>query len=434
MRDVGSSPRLGVWDGSIARAAVGAVLASLVGVAAGAGVTLADSAIGWRLPGTIALAQTMTGSMLSAIVTLAVFAIWMRSVVVGLASSNIPSRIVVGYLNDGFQWRLLLGMCAAIAMTATLLLGLREDLGDGVPALSVATALAVVVGGLVAVLAALHQGVRQLAPPSILHRIATHARDLIASERGPDDDRLAALPEVCSEADATVVSTRMGWVGAVDHDAVLEALPSATGLRLLVDTGAFVDRGEAIAVADRALPSATGEAIRAAIEVTAWRSLEADVGLALQQLRDLALVGMQDQGSDSATVHDALLYLGVVLRDLVTSPEPPGVLVGTDDRVLVSIGRQRTGANLDDVLEPLVLAAGQHAIASAQLLRVVRSLHAAADGPTSAASEPLRARLASLVARLEGGRDGGVSTDGFSDDGRGAHSDRSWAGSPADPR
>lgn len=81
---------------------------------------------------------------------------------------------------------------------ATVLLGLREELGDGVPALSVAAALAVVIGGLMAVVAALHEGVRQLAPPSILYHIASQARDLMAANLHPDDDPAYQLPEVGS--------------------------------------------------------------------------------------------------------------------------------------------------------------------------------------------------------------------------------------------
>jgi uncharacterized membrane protein len=369
----------------LTRSGVRALLAAVVGVLAGWLLLLADQAAGLTLPTSIEAAQALMTALVSGMVTLAVFALWMRSIVAGLAAGHVSPRIVSSYLDDRFQWHLLTGMAAGVTFTATVLVGLPMENQEDAPALSVVAAGFALVLGLVMVLFALREGVRRLDPPRVVYTLAHQARHAMTSDGVPDDrwpeDR-ARLPE---QVRHHIAAEDMGWVTWIDHQRLLDGLPEGAHLGLYVDVGAFVAHGDPSAACDQPLDARTADRLRAGIVVQAVRSPDTDLGFALQQLRDLASRSLRSSEQDTSTAFEALLYLRAVLGELITLDEPSGDALGTDGRAVTSAARRRVHDHVQETLEPLVHAAGSDPLAARDLRMVLDDLIGeaeAARGPS----------------------------------------------------
>ncbi len=105
-----------------------------VAMAAGLGVGLAalavDTAWFWPPPvelGTIAGARVLLGSVTSGLITVAVFGLWMRTVVVGLMAAHFSPRTLLIFLDDRFQRNLLAFMSAGVVAVLVILLRMPTD-------------------------------------------------------------------------------------------------------------------------------------------------------------------------------------------------------------------------------------------------------------------------------------------------------------------
>lgn len=364
-------------------------MGSAAGVVGGVGVVAADAVSGLTLPSTVGQSQTLLGALLGATVTLAVFSLWMRSIVVSLSASHVSTRIASTHLDDAFQWELLARMSAIITFVATLHLGLPSDPGPGAPLLSVALALIAVIGGLFLVLLSLHQGVHDLAPTQIISELAEAVRRGLREDGSPDDPWPDTVPVVPSVVHGTVTTGSCGWVVDVAYDDILEALPPRAHAVLHGDIGTFVGVGDLLLECDVSLDEDCRDSIRRAISIGSTRSIRTDFSFALQHLRDLAQQALRGNHKDTSTAHEALLQLRSLLAELVRAREHTGHSLGRDGRALTSIGRRRAGDHAIDVLEVLVVAARPDPIGRRYVRAALdHTIEAVADGP--GAREPAR--------------------------------------------
>lgn len=425
----------------LTRSGAQAVLAGVLGILLAVVVSAADRVAGLTLPAAIDTAEVLLSALVGAMVTLAVFTLWMRSIVAGLASSQVSPRIVSSYLDDSFQWRLLVGMSAAITFTSTVLLGLPVDRQTQAPALSVGSAVLTVVLGLVMVLMALRQGVHSLAPPRIVHALAEQARGSIATDGVPDDGWPEDRPRIPSEAHTRIAAQRMGWLTDVDHARLMDALPEGAHLGLYVDVGAFVGVGDVLAICDVELSDEVEDRIRRCLVVDSARSPDTDLGFALQQLRDLAQQALGSRQQDTSTAIEALLYLRAVLGELIAQHEPTGDALGPDGRAVTSAGRRRVHHHLRETLEPLVYLASEDPLSAPDVRAMLDDLLSETEHACGALDrdEVLR-QLVTLRERVAAaqedeplaawGREGvgsGAGSDGSGPDGGRAEVSRSGA-------
>lgn len=341
---------------SAAQALAAGVMGCLVAL-----LTLAiDEAAGLWIAAPIANVRTLLGGVVSAVVTLAVFSLWMRSVVAGLVSSQVSPRIVSSYLDDDFQWQLLVGMSGALTYAATLLVQLPSPPaqgaamldGQGAPMLSTVLAVVVVLIGLVVLLFALRDAVQRMSLPRIVGALADQAHEALAQDGVPDDP----WPEqrTVDIVDA-VSSAARGWVRSIDHARILQVIPSESVLVLKVGTGVFVSEQDVLAGCDTKLGEEASDAIRRAVRLEASRSPVDDLAFALQQLRDLAQ-GSMTNNVDTSTSHEVLLHLRTILGKLIADGVTSGHALGADGRAVVSLARWSVRDHLREVLESLVYA------------------------------------------------------------------------------
>ena len=391
----GRRPELTDTLRGVMRPAVHALTAGLGGAAFALIVLQIDQATRLHLPVAATNARAVVAGLVTTLVTIALFSVWMRSVVAGLASGQVSSRIVAEYLDDDMQWELITGMSAAFTFTLTVLLHLPVDDASKVPALSVILAVCTVILGLVMVMGALRSAVQGLAPSRLLSSLAGRARAAIHSDPAPDDSwqddpRHGDRP---AEAATLIAAGHTGWVSTIDHAAILEGMPPHGRLALHVDVGSFVTSKERLASCDATLSDQNTDTIRAAIRLTDLRNPEDDLGFVLQQLRDLAQHALGSEG-DSSVSEEGLLHLRALLGELIETGVPSGHAVGDEGRVIVALARRTVADHLWDTLEPLVYASQRGSpIARRSVAATIRQLQhrATTDGrPLAALDELLR--------------------------------------------
>lgn len=367
------------WDPVVGRAGLRALVAGAAGALVGLGLAWVDRSLGWSLPSVdVERTSSLLVTLVGAQITIAVFALWMRSIVVGLATTQLSPRIVATHLEDRFQWHLLTAMSAAIGLLVAALLGLDMN-GPGAPPLSVITSVVVVIAGLVAVLGSLRIGVMQLAAPRIVRGYAEWALEVVQTTQEPDDVWPGDRPRMPEHPVARLRAVDLGWVGEVDRAAILEAMPPGAHVAVCVDVGSFVQNGETLAVCDENLSEPARDAIRGAIVVQPERS-RGDLAHVLQHLRDVAEQALSRAGHDKSTAQESLLYLGAVLRTLLQRREPSGIRVGPDGRLLSTPGRVDAYEHLASIIGPLVVASREDPIGAQQVGALIDGLRELAEG------------------------------------------------------
>lgn len=112
------------------------VMGMVGGAVAAAATIVVDRGAGLFLPLPPSNSQVLLGTLVGAIVTITVFVLWMRTVLVGLASGQISARFLASYLDDRFPLNLTTWMMAALVYltVVTAALPAHPEGGQAVPA------------------------------------------------------------------------------------------------------------------------------------------------------------------------------------------------------------------------------------------------------------------------------------------------------------
>lgn len=374
------------------RAMAGTVIGAL-----GAALTLwVDRKAGLTLPLPASNVQLLLGTLVGAMVTVAVFVLWMRTVVVGLASSQASPRVLTGYLDDAFQRALTAGMMGGFVYltVVTAALPAHRNGGEGVPAISAVLSLAVMLIALATVLAAMHNARSSLAMPQVVRMLADRAFAVMAAQDSPNDPP----PPSADRGGGTVLhAPRMGWIQWVEHEAILRELPPETTLTLDVNITDFVAEGQRLAWADTELDAEAAAAIVKHVTIVPARASEYDLSYAIQQLVDVAEHAMTPSSVDTSTAHEALVHLRAVFRRLLQRGTATGALRGEEGRWVVARSPWGTADHLRAAFPRLVTGGSKAPTIAEDLLAALSALERLAGDLGDTASEDVlseqRARL-----------------------------------------
>lgn len=295
-----------------------------VAMATGLGLGLTALAVdsAWLSPPLIELgsaegARALLGSVIAGLLTVAVFGLWVRTIVVGLMSSSFSPGTLLIFLDDRFQRNLLALMSAGVVAVIVILLRMPSD-GE-VPAPLVSTLLAVVIAlaALAGVLLAIQHATRSLALPELISRLAEDALRVL--DRHPEARiELPPVPPSVS-APKTVMAAGTGWITSIDIDQMRKAPPVGGVVHLRCRVGEFVTPRRSVAIVSQA--SAEGEevhfdAVAESITLARTRSPDMDLAFAVSQLVDVGTFALQTR-ADTSTAHEVLVHLDVVLAEIV---------------------------------------------------------------------------------------------------------------------
>lgn len=312
--------RRGPTEASDRRRAAGRlVLRTLTGVAGGtaaaAAIAATDRALDLTLPVVVDHAQLLLGTLVGATITVVVFALWMRTVVVGLLSDQVSPRIVTGYLDDGYQrWLVGVGV-AVIAFLAVAVLSLPDpQTAPGAPALTTTLGIIAALVATAGVLWSVQVAVRDLSLPHVIRQLADQALEVLDLHADADHEPPDHEP---GEDVERLTATTMGWVTHVDRAGLLAAVPDGTTVTLDADVGDFVATHQVIVRCDRQLDDDQRDAVLEALTLGRTRSAEHDLAFAIQPLVDVAEHAMGATSNDTSTAHEALVHLRAVLHELL---------------------------------------------------------------------------------------------------------------------
>lgn len=353
-----------VVGGGIAGAILGGLVAGL------------DHLTGLTLPVPVDHAQLLLGTLTGAIITVVVFALWMRTVVVGLVSGQISPRIVTGYLDDGFQRILIGGGGALVAFLAVTVLAL-PDLDDptGPPAFGTVLGVTLTVMAIAGVLWSVQVAVRDLSLPNVIREVADNALDVLNQHVDADHDP----PDRDGGDDVEALTTdKMGWITDIDQQALLEAVPEGTMVTLDADVGDFVALQQIVVRCDRELDDDARRAVLDAITVGRTRATAHDLAFAIQPLVDIAEHAMGSSSNDTSTAHEALVHLRAVLHEVLLRGTVTGWWGIDGDRWLRSTAVREPADHLQASLDRLRAAATTDPMI-VDLARVVDQLRRTAE-------------------------------------------------------
>ncbi|HSK24791.1 MAG TPA: DUF2254 family protein [Egicoccus sp.] len=372
------------------RLALRAVVGLVVGGSAAVAAWGLDRLAGLTLPLASGTAQPLLAAFIGSVLTIAVFALWMRTVVVGLTSSEVSARVLSVYLDDRFQERVLGVMVGLFAYLVTAAALLPSD-AQRIPAVTALLALVTVVAALIGILLAMRDAVSALSLPSVIRTLADGVLSLL--ERAPTPNDASADPRGEGLVPRHIVASReLGWVQAIDHTALLDELGPGGTLDLRVDVGDFVAGGEPLCRLDAAIDEEAADRVRDAFTLSRVRSTQRDLAYAIQQLVDIAETAMAPHSSDTSTAYEALVHLRAVLHALIRRGTASCCIEGDDGRWVVSSAAWSTVDHLEAVFGRLQAAAGDP-ISAWRVRQTIDALTATAEEVGDEASAAALRRL-----------------------------------------
>ncbi|WP_019627363.1 DUF2254 family protein [Thioalkalivibrio sp. AKL10] len=288
-------------------------------MAAGLGVGLAalavDTAWLWPPPvelGTVGSARVLLGSVTGGLITVAVFGLWMRTVVVGLMAAHFSPRTLLTFLDDRFQRNLLAFMSAGVVAVLVILVRMPSDEQAAAPIVSTVLAVIIALAAMAGVLLAIQHATRSLSLSELVSHLADNALKVLDRHPGARLE-ITGVPPPTSAAQ-TVLAPGTGWVTAIDIDRMRKALPAGGVVHLRCRVGEFVTPRCTVALVSPA--DANLDSVAEAISLARTRSADMDLAFAVSQLVDVGTFALQAH-ADTATAHEVLVHLEAVLVEIV---------------------------------------------------------------------------------------------------------------------
>jgi len=151
-----------------------------------------------ELGGNVEGARVLLGSVTAGLITVAVFGLWMRTVVVGLMASHFSPRTLLTFLDDRFQRNLLAFMATGVMAVLVILLRMPSDGEAAAPMVSTALVVLIALASLAGVLLAIQHATRSLSLPQLVSRLADDALRVL--ERYPVTRlELTEVPPLCPQ-------------------------------------------------------------------------------------------------------------------------------------------------------------------------------------------------------------------------------------------
>ena len=356
----------------------------LAAFAGGAAVGVGARALDHALPGGVLLLslgayRALLSAAVSGLITVVAFALWMRTVMTGMMAGKIAPRVLARHLDDQYQRFVLTAMTAALGVAAAALAGLPAE-GPVEAVVSLPLVLGLAVTALAGILISLNRAMTDVSVPNVLFDLVARGKALLRareaarrSAEAPVDDP-AALEQV-----AHVRSVAMGWVVAIDREALLANLPPGQGVVLRVRMGQLLDEGDVVASVSCDIEPHVESALRSAIALGRHDGRPDDFDDVLAQLVDMACSALAPGTNDTSTGEEAMEATGLLLRALVGVGDPVRH-VGQGDRQLLDVASQGVRETVRRSIERLRITTATHPRSASQLVRLIGDLADVARG------------------------------------------------------
>jgi uncharacterized membrane protein len=394
-----------------ARALIVPVAYAVVGAAVGVAAVSLDGAV--RAPEAMqfgtSTARALTTGFAASFVFVVSVVFWVRLYAMQVAAELLTPRVQRTFLSDRVDRNAMGFIVGALACTIVVARAVPGDGDSGtVPHLSVALVCVLAVVVALTIVAVVHNASRWTEAGRIVRWIADECTATVIRThpaRSPGADPTTGTTSVPApprhDPDQVVTADESGWVHDIDELGLLAGLPPGTIVALPVRAGEFLMAGTPVASVwydDGFDPteSAVEHRVRSAVSVKPDLDIDGHLPVGIGQLTDIAERSLAEGSSDTTTVRQVIVHLGMVLRELLMRDLPTS-RVQWEDRVL--IGPDQVG--FDDYVslafDQIRLSGGGRPEVAIELLRtldaVIADLRRVGSGDRT---EPLH-RQADLV-------------------------------------
>lgn len=290
-----------------------------------------DSIFPWLVPTTVDSARAILSTVATATVTVAAIVFSMTAVVVQLATSQFSPRVTQGFLRDRYQ-QVTIGLTIGTFVYALfVLVAVRggEETVRTTHDISVTVAVILAVVSMVAIVSFIDRIMRSMRIDTIVRNLAEETQSSFKAL--PEREVVATDAEPSPDGDSVsrMAVTRSGWVRAIDIDALLDAIPDGTFVRLDIRPGDYIAAGEVAATMWPEVDEPTESALGRAIDLGRTRTIESDPFYGIRQMVDIALRALSPSLNDATTGADVVHHLTGPIRTLLLR-DLPGRVAGND--------------------------------------------------------------------------------------------------------
>lgn len=370
------------------------VLYLLGGIATAIGLVALDAAIGEQgVPAWLRVGEDLARSALVALATSFLFVVsvvfWVRIWALQMSAQPVLSRVLARFLTDTVQRHAMGAVIGAIAYSLVVVRAVPDG-GSGlphVPHLSVAVAFLLTLVVAVIIVFVVDNAARRGHVGHLIREITGQTVEAIRASHPPLGEEgpgwTTAAPR-CPEAapDLEVCAPASGWITAIDETSLLAAVPERSTLELAVRVGAFAIEASPVArIWTEEADTVDLEAVERAIEIGGDASDDQiSVDLGIRELVDIAERSVTATQSDATTAGEAILHLGVVLRELLLHEFPATDRVDDADRRLLRTGELGVASHLDAAFARLERIVADAPVLRESLQQVLECLREQLDG------------------------------------------------------
>jgi uncharacterized membrane protein len=303
----------------------------------------ADSAIGddagglpFVLTSTVDSAREVLGIVASATITVAGIAFSVSLLVIQQASSQYSPRVVHSLFRDPFNRRVMGVAVGTFTYCLIALRAVRGPLEEGgepvVPNLTVALAVVLGVGAILAIVAFIDHNAHTMEASQILGRISEDTKRQFDRSWPEPDSASDGVSDVSPEEGHTVRFRTSGWLQQISPEQLLDLVPDGGTVRLETAVGRYAVEGTPLCTIWPAPnePEEAAASAAQAIHVGPVRTMQQDPSYGLRQLADVALLALSPGVNDPTTAQEAIFHLTDVLRHAFVRDAPAAHV--TDDR------------------------------------------------------------------------------------------------------
>lgn len=269
-------------------------------------------------------ARSILSGVASSMISIAGVTFSVTIVALSLASQQYTSRVLRNFMRDRANQFVLGAFLSIFIYCLIVLRTVRGEEESFIPSVSVASALALGIGGIGCLIFFIHHVATSIQASTIICNIAKETLPVVEAlypEELSGEDEDPAESERCARAHAwTEVPSRCtGYVQTVNYDGLMEwAEKNDAVVRMRRGIGEFAIEGQAIlAVADRNGAEELDEAaLTGCFSIASFRTIEQDPAFGIRQLVDISLKALSPGVNDTTTAVTCLNYLGAILRSL----------------------------------------------------------------------------------------------------------------------
>ncbi len=344
------------------------------------------------LTSTVESARSILSTIAGATITFAGVAFSISLLVIQLGSSQFSPRVVHTLFRDSFNKRVMALVVGTFTYCVVVLRSVRSPLESGgdavIPNLSVAIALILGIGAILATVAFINHSAHSMDVSEILDRAARESIEQVRRERWAPDEGVAdgpsskaAIAERSEPASYVVRFDRSGWVQQIDLETFGQLVPDGGFIELHTTAGSFAVDGTLLCSMSHEPDDveAFDDAVRSAVGIGANRTAQQDTSYGLRQIVDVALRGLSPGINDPTTAQDAIFHAATVLYEVLRRDAPPRVRCLDHGGFLLQPDRMSYQDFVQLAFEEIRRSAAPHPAVCVYVLEAIRLVREALD-------------------------------------------------------